>query len=59
MRKALPDLNEPRLDVVSLARRGPNGRLSPQEVALVAGIADAACLLRCHLETLSKLCTSE
>ena len=35
MRKVLPDLNEPLLDVVSLARRGPNGRLSPQEVALV------------------------
>jgi hypothetical protein len=35
MRKVLPDLNEPLLDVVSLARRGPNGRLSPEEVALV------------------------
>jgi hypothetical protein len=35
MRKALPDLDEPLLDVVSLARRGPSGRLSPEEVALV------------------------
>ena len=35
MRKALPDPKEPLLDVVSLARRGPNGRLSPEEVALV------------------------
>ncbi len=28
-------LNEPLLDVISLARRGPNGRLSPEEISLV------------------------
>jgi hypothetical protein len=30
-----PELEEPLLDIVSLARRGPNGRLTPQEVELV------------------------
>jgi hypothetical protein len=35
MRKALPGPDEPLLDVVSLARRGPNGRLSPEEISLV------------------------
>jgi len=35
MGKALPGLDEPLLDVVSLARRGPNGRLSPEEISLV------------------------
>ena len=31
----IPGLDEPLLDVVSLARRGPNGRLSPEEISLV------------------------
>lgn len=31
----LPGLEEPLLDVISLARRGPNGRLSPEEISLV------------------------
>ena len=35
MGKTLPGLDEPLLDVVSLARRGPNGRLSPEEISLV------------------------
>lgn len=35
MMKRFPELEEPLLDIVSLARRGPNGRLSPQEVELV------------------------
>jgi hypothetical protein len=35
MGKVLPGLDEPLLDIVSLARRGPNGRLSSEEVALV------------------------
>src|SRR5208282_5586188 len=35
MRKALPGPDEPLLDLVSLARRGPNGRLSLDEIALV------------------------
>ena len=35
MGKAVPGLDEPLLDVVSLARRGPNGRLSPEEISLV------------------------
>jgi Relaxase/Mobilisation nuclease domain len=35
MMKRSPGLEEPLLDIVSLARRGPNGRLSPQEVELV------------------------
>jgi hypothetical protein len=35
MGKALPGLDEPLLDIVSLARRGPNGRLSPEEISLV------------------------
>jgi hypothetical protein len=35
MGKALAGLDEPLLDVVSLARRGPNGRLSPEEISLV------------------------
>jgi hypothetical protein len=33
--KSFPELEEPLLDIVSLARRGPNGRLSPQEIELV------------------------
>jgi hypothetical protein len=33
--KRAPELEAPLLDIVSLARRGPNGRLSPQEVDLV------------------------
>ena len=35
MGKELPGLDEPLLDIVSLARRGPNGRLSPKEISLV------------------------
>jgi len=36
MRKVrLPDPEEPLLDIISLARRGPNGRLSPEEISLV------------------------
>ena len=35
MMKRFPELEKPLLDIVSLARRGPNGRLSPQEVELV------------------------
>jgi hypothetical protein len=35
MMKRFPDLEEPLLDIVSLARRGPTGRLSLQEVELV------------------------
>ena len=31
----LPGLEEPLLDIISLARRGPNGRLSPEEISLV------------------------
>jgi Relaxase/Mobilisation nuclease domain len=31
----LPGLEEPLLDVISLARRGPNGRLSREEISLV------------------------
>jgi hypothetical protein len=31
----IPGLEEPLLDVISLARRGPNGRLSPEEISLV------------------------
>jgi hypothetical protein len=34
MGKALPGHDEPLLDVVSLGRRGPNGRLSPEEISL-------------------------
>jgi hypothetical protein len=35
MGKVLLGLDEPLLDVISLARRGPNGRLSPEEISLV------------------------
>ena len=35
MMKRFPELEEPLLDIVSLARRGPTGRLSLQEVELV------------------------
>lgn len=35
MGKAVPGFDEPLLDIVSLARRGPNGRLSQEEVSLV------------------------
>jgi hypothetical protein len=31
----LPGLEEPLLDIISLARRGPSGRLSPEEISLV------------------------
>jgi Relaxase/Mobilisation nuclease domain len=35
MRKAILEVDKPLLDIVSLSRRGPNGRLTPEEVALV------------------------
>ena len=37
MGKALPGPEEPLLDIVSLARRGPNGRLSPEEISWSSG----------------------